>query len=140
MRKLSSRAKSRDPWTPRFAKATIRDSSTPLAMVKQKEKRGRMPRSPERMNGRWSAISPWGRHGGRACNLIGDIGLPLIVADQLRSRFAHFNPGVHFVDLRVLRGQSVVDGGQRGFEFLHLLMLFEELVQQHHAHRIVAYG
>ena len=30
------------------------------------------------------------------------IALSLIVADQLRGGFAHFNPRVHFVDLRVL--------------------------------------
>ena len=62
----------------------------------------------------------------------------LIVLGDLRRRLGQFDFRVHFVDLRVLRFQSFVDCREGSFQSLHLLMLFYELVEQHHVDRFVA--
>jgi len=46
----------------------------------------------------------------------------------------------HFIDLRVLLFEAFIDCRQRIFEFLHFLVLFKKLVEQHRVHPFVAHG
>ena len=69
------------------------------------------------------------------------------VRDYLRRRFIDFKLGAHFLDLRGLLLQLgrenlhpfrlLRDGG---FQALHFLVLFEELVEQHRVDLLVAHG
>ena len=64
----------------------------------------------------------------------------LIVVDHLRRGFGHFNLGAHFLDLRRLLFELRRQRINPFFLFLHLAMLFEELVEQHRIHGFVTHG
>ena len=58
----------------------------------------------------------------------------------MRQRLGCINLRAHLLNLRGLFLQTGVDCLERRFQFLDLLVLFEELVEQHRIHCVVAYG
>src|SRR4029077_6002773 len=62
----------------------------------------------------------------------------LIVVDHLRSGFARFNLGAHFLDERFLLFQFCFESVNFLLLPLHCTVLFEELVEQHRVHGFVA--
>ena len=69
------------------------------------------------------------------------------VRDYLRRRFTHFKLRAHFLDLRGLLFQLGRENlhpfrllGDSDFQGLHFVVLFEELVEQHHVDLLVAHG
>ena len=78
----------------------------------------------------------------------------LSIRDYFRRRLTRFKLGAHFLDLRcllfelrsenlhlfLLQGDSRFQVGNTGLLFLDLFVLFEEFVEQHHVHRIVAHA
>ena len=78
----------------------------------------------------------------------------LFIRDYFRRWPARFKLGAHFLDLScllfelrsenlhlfLLQGDSRFQVSDTGLLFLDFLVLFEELVEQHRVHRIVAHG
>src|SRR6266536_1163850 len=89
----------------------------------------------------------------------------LFIRDCSRRRFAHFKLGAYFLDLRCLLVQTRYHSSHfllllrdrcfkfvtlflgvlsllrnRSFQYLHLLVLFEELVEQHRIHLVVEHA
>ena len=78
----------------------------------------------------------------------------LFIRDYFRSWLARFKLGTHFLDLScllfelrrenlhlfLLQGDGRFQVSDTGLLFLDFFVLFEEFVEQHHVHRIVAHG
>src|SRR2546430_15774646 len=67
----------------------------------------------------------------------GSFSLP-IVQRRLRCGFAHFELSANLLDFCILLCQPLVYCAKGCFQFFHFAMLFEELVEQHRVHRVVA--
>ena len=70
------------------------------------------------------------------------IGRPaaLGIVDHLRRRFARFELRAYLLQARSKRFNLLLLPSDDRFQVLHLMMLFEELVEQHRVHRFVAHG
>ena len=78
----------------------------------------------------------------------------LFIRDYFRRWLARFKLGAHFLDLScllfelrsenlhlfLLQGDCRFQVSDTGLLFLDFFVLFEEFVEQHHVHRIIAHG
>src|SRR5260370_15210514 len=72
-------------------------------------------------------------------NLVGSVPL-LSVKHHLRCGFAHLTLSAHLLDLRGLFFYRRGEGCSFLLQLLHRLVLFDELVEQHRVHCVVAHG